>query len=124
MLGLFASIAILLAMIGLYAVKAYTVARRTREIGIRMAVGADSADVLRMVLREGLGVTAIGVAGGVILALASGKLLAGMLYEVQAVDLTVLSLATLLLTAMSMLACYLPARKAARIDPIVALRFD
>ena len=124
LLGIFASIAILLAMIGLYAVKAYTVARRTREIGIRMAIGADSADVLRMVLREGLGVTAIGVAGGVILALASGRLLAGMLYEVPAVDLTVLSLATLLLTAISMLACYLPARKAAHIDPMVALRFD
>ena len=124
MLGIFASVAILLAMIGLYAVKAYTVARRTREIGIRMAVGAGSADVLRMVLREGLGVTAIGVAGGVILALASGRLLAGMLYEVQAVDLTVLSLATLLLTAISLLACYLPARKAAHIDPMAALRFD
>jgi predicted permease len=124
MLGIFASIAILLAMIGLYGVKAYTVARRTREIGIRMAVGAGSADVLRMVLREGLLVTAIGLAGGLVLALALGRVLSGILYDVQAVDLLVLCVATFLLTAVSLLACYLPARKAARVDPMVALRFD
>jgi predicted permease len=124
MLAIFAAIAILLAVVGLYGVKAYTVARRTREIGIRMAVGADSSDVLNMVLREGLLVTAIGVVGGLVLALALGRVLSGILYRVEPIDATVLSSAALLLTGVSLLACYLPARGAARVDPVIALRHD
>ena len=123
-LGIFGTIALLLAVIGLYGVKAYMVACRTREIGIRMALGASATDAMRLILREGLLVTAIGIGGGLVLALALGQVLAGLLYEVRPIDPVVLSLATLLLTAASMLACYLPARKAARVDPTVALRHE
>ena len=123
-LGIFGTIALLLAVIGLYGVRVYTVARRTREIGIRMALGATSADTRRMILREGFIVTAIGLGSGLVLALAIGRVLAGFLYDVRAVDSAVLSIAMLLLTVVSMLACYLPARKAARVDPMVALRYE
>jgi hypothetical protein len=124
MLGVFGAIAMLLAVIGLYGVKAYAVARRTREIGIRMAIGASSGDVLRMIVSEAILVTAVGVGAGLVLALALGRVLAGILYDVRSVDVAVLSIAVLLLTAVSMLAGYLPALKAARVNPIVALRYD
>jgi putative ABC transport system permease protein len=120
--GIFAAIAVALAVVGLYGVRTYTVARRTREIGIRMAVGAESAEVLTMVLREGLAVVAIGVAVGMVLAVALGRVLAAVLYEVPTVDAAVLSLAALLLTGVSATASYLPARRAAQVDPMVALR--
>lgn len=123
-LGIFGMIALLLAVIGLYGVRVYIVARRTHEIGIRMALGASSADTRRLILREGLMVTAIGLACGLMLALAIGRVLAGFLYDARAVDAPVLSSAMLLLTTVSMLASYLPARKAARVDPMVALRYE
>jgi putative ABC transport system permease protein len=109
-------------MIGLYGVRAYTVARRTREIGIRMALGADASDALRMILREGLMLTGIGVCVGLALSLGVGRLLASQLYKVNTVDAPVFLTAPLLLAAVSLLACYLPARRAARVDPMVALR--
>ncbi|HYL76405.1 MAG TPA: FtsX-like permease family protein [Bryobacteraceae bacterium] len=124
MFSLFGGVALLLAMIGLYGVRAYTVARRTREIGIRMALGARSSDALRMVLREGLVVTSIGLGAGLLLSSGLGKLLASFLYQVRAVDPVVFSVAPLLLAAISLLACYLPARRAARVDPMVALRYE
>lgn len=123
-LGIFGMIALLLAVIGLYGVRAYTVACRTREVGIRMALGASSAETQRMILREGFMVTAIGLGCGLMLALAIGRVLAGFLYEVRSVDAAVLSIAMLLLTVVSMLACYLPAREAARVDPMVSLRYE
>jgi ABC-type antimicrobial peptide transport system permease subunit len=123
-LGIFGMIALLLAVIGLYGVRVYIVARRTHEIGIRMALGASSADTRRLILREGLMVTAIGLACGLMLALAIGRVLAGFLYDVRAVDAPVLSSAMLLLTTVSVVASYLPARKAARVDPMVALRYE
>jgi predicted permease len=123
-LGIFGTAALLLAIIGLYGVRIYTVARRTREIGIRMALGASSAETQHMILREGLMVTAIGSGCGLLLALALGRVLAGFLYDVRSVDAAVLSIAMVLLTVVSMLACYLPARKAARVDPMVALRYE
>jgi len=123
-LGTFGTIALLLAVIGLYGVRVYTVARRTREIGIRMALGASSADTQRMILREGFMVTAIGLGFGLLMALALGRVLTRFLYDVRPVDMTVLSIAMLLLTMVSLLACYLPARKAARVDPMVALRYE
>ncbi len=121
-LGIFGAVALLLAVIGLYGVKAYTVAMRTREIGIRMALGANPADNLKMILKEGFAVTMVGVCAGLLLALAVGKVLSGMLYEVGAVDPLVLLTAPLLLTASSLLATYLPARRASLVDPMVALR--
>ncbi len=124
MFTLFGLIALLLAAVGLYGVRAYTVSRRTREIGIRMAIGASSAEALRMILREGLLLTAIGSGLGVALSLALGKMLAGMLYQVSFADPFVLLGAPLLLGLVSLLACYVPASRASRIHPMVALRTE
>ena len=122
--AIFGGVALLLAMIGLYGVRAYTVARRTREIGIRMALGADAGDALRLILREGLLLTGVGSIIGLMLSLAIGKLLSTFLYEVSGVDPVVLGVAPLLLGIVSLLACYLPARRASRVDPMVALRYE
>ena len=124
MFTIFGMVALLLASIGLYGVRAYSVARRTREIGIRMAIGASASDALGMVLREGLALTAIGLGTGLALSLALGKVLAGLLYQVSGVDPFVFTAAPLLLAAVSLLACYFPARRAARVDPMVALRYE
>jgi ABC-type antimicrobial peptide transport system permease subunit len=124
MFTLFGSVALVLAMVGLYGVRAYTVARRTREIGIRMALGANAMDTLRMILREGLLVTSIGAGVGLLLSAALGKVLAGFLYKVNGADPVVFTAAPILLALISLLACYIPARKAARVDPMVALRYE
>jgi len=123
-LEIFGGVALLLAMIGLYAVNAYTVARRTREIGIRMALGASAAAALRMILREGLRITAVGVGAGLLLAIGVGQLLAGILYDVRGFDPIVLALAPLVLAAVALAACYPPAYKASRVDPMIALRYE
>ena len=124
MLEIFGGVALFLAMIGLYAVNAYTVARRTREIGIRMALGANASSTLGMILREGLRVTAVGVGVGLLLAIGLGQVLAGMLYDVRGFDPVVLALAPLVLTVVALVACYLPARRASRVDPMIALRYE
>ena len=123
-LEIFGSVALFLAVIGLYAVNAYTVSRRTREIGIRMALGADASSTLSMVLGEGLKVTAVGIGVGLLLAIGLGQLLAGFLYDVPAIDPLVLATAPVALTLVALFACYLPARKAARVDPMIALRYE
>ena len=120
----FGAVALFLAIVGVYGVRSYTVSRRTREIGIRMALGATTRDTLRLVLREGLVLTLAGVGIGFLLTLAAGRLLASMLYEVSGNDPVVLSSAPLVLATVSVAACYLPARRAARVDPIVALRYE
>ena len=122
MFVVFGGVALLLAAIGLYGVRAYTVAMRTREIGIRMALGARATDALRMMLREGMMLMGIGAAVGLVLSLAVGKLLSSLLYGVPGFDPVVLSAAPALLAAVAFLACYIPARRAARLDPMVALR--
>jgi putative ABC transport system permease protein len=124
MFSLFGSVALVLAMVGLYGVRAYTVARRTREIGIRMALGANAMDTLRMILREGLLVTSIGAGVGLLLSAALGRVLANFLYKVSGADPVVFTAAPILLALISLLACYIPARKAARVDPMVALRYE
>jgi predicted permease len=124
MFSIFGGVALLLAMVGLYGVRAYTVARRTREIGIRMALGANAGDTLRMILREGLLVTLMGAGIGLLLSAALGRVLASFLYKVSGADPVVFTAAPILLAAISLLACYLPARKAARVDPMVALRYE
>jgi ABC-type antimicrobial peptide transport system permease subunit len=118
------SVALFLAIVGVYGVRAYTVARRTREIGIRMALGATAREVLCLVLREGLALTLAGVVLGLLLALAAGKLLGSMLYEVSGTDPLVLSMASVVLALISIAACYLPARRAALVNPTVALRYE
>jgi putative ABC transport system permease protein len=123
-LEIFGGVALFLAIIGLYAINAYTVAQRTREIGIRMALGADASSTLGMILRGGLWVTAIGIGIGLLLAIGIGRMLAGILYEVPSIDPVVIASASLVLTTVALFACYLPARKASRVDPMIALRYE
>ena len=119
---IFGVVALLLAAIGLYGVRAYNVAMRTREIGIRMALGARASDAVRMMLCEGIILLGIGAGVGLLLSLAVGKALSGLLYRVDSFDPIVLIAAPTLLAIISLVACYIPARRAARLDPMVALR--
>jgi predicted permease len=120
----FGGLALTLAIVGVYGVKAYSVARRTREIGIRMALGARPSTVQWMILREGSFMLAGGIVIGLLLAIATGKILNGMLYQVGALDPVAFSTAPLLLAAATLLATWLPARRATRISPMMALRTE
>jgi predicted permease len=122
LLGLFAGLALLLSGIGIYGVTAYSVSARTREIGIRLALGAQRRDVLRLVLHDGLKLIAAGLALGGFIALAALRILQSQLYEVRATDPLTFVGVGLLLLAVSLLACWLPARRAAKVDPQIALR--
>jgi ABC-type antimicrobial peptide transport system permease subunit len=122
--GFFAVFALLLSVIGLYGVMAYNVSRRTREIGIRMAIGAQRQTVLRMVMRESLLVVMIGVILGIPVALSMGHLISSQLFGLSPRDPLTLAAAALLLLAASVIASYLPARRAAETDPMVALRYE
>lgn len=122
--SVFGGVAVFLAVVGLYAVKAYTVARRTREIGIRMALGSTPGEVMRLVLTEGLGLTAAGLAVGLLVGLAIGRVVGSMLYEVNPFDPLVFASAPLLLALAALAACYLPARRATKVAPVVALRSE
>ncbi len=124
MLEIFGSVALFLAVIGLYALNSYTVSRRTREIGIRMALGADNASTLRMILGEALKVTLVGIGVGLLLAIGLGQLLAGFLFELRGFDPLVVGGAVALLTLVALFACFVPARRAARVDPMIALRYE
>jgi predicted permease len=124
MFSVFGIVAVFLAVVGVYGVRSYVVARRSREIGIRMAMGATSGDTVRWIVREGLGLTGIGLAAGLLIALAAGRLLSSMLYRVSPADPLVFLLAPGILAGAALLACYVPARRASRVDPIVALRCE
>ncbi len=124
LLGSFAALALMLAAIGIYAVLAYSVARRTHEIGVRMALGARSGDVVRLVLGQGLRVTAIGIVFGVAGALGLTRFLQSLLYEVRPTDPPTFVVVLLLLVSVSVAASYLPVRRAMRVDPMVALRYE
>lgn len=124
MFGVFGGIALALATVGVYGVKAYTVARRTREIGIRMALGARRGDVFRLIMRQGALQIAVSTIAGLALALLAGQALATMLYRVSPVDPLALAAATLLLTGAAFTACWIPARRATRVDPNTALRAE
>jgi putative ABC transport system permease protein len=124
LISAFGALAMLLAALGLYGVLSFAVAQRTSEIGVRMAVGAMPKDVLLLVARRGLGLTAVGLAIGLALAVASSRLLAGLLYEVKPADPAALALASLTLVLAALAACWIPARRAARLDPVTALRTE
>jgi predicted permease len=124
LLGLFGALALILASIGIYGVLAYSVAQRTSEIGLRMALGAQPHQVLRLVLKQGMLLALAGAIVGVVVALPVARLASGLLYGVSASDPLTYAGITLLLMGVALLACYLPARRATRIDPLVALRVD
>jgi ABC-type antimicrobial peptide transport system permease subunit len=124
LLGIFAALAILLAAIGSYGVLAYMVTERRREIGIRMALGADRASVLRMILRQGLSIAAVGVVIGLAASFAMTRVLTSMLFGVKPTDPVTMGAVVSLITLVALTACYLPARSATRVDPMIVLRED
>jgi ABC-type antimicrobial peptide transport system permease subunit len=121
---LFGLLALILACVGLYGITAYAVAQRTNEIGIRMALGADRGNVLGLMLRGALAQLGLGLGIGIPAALAGGRVLAGHLYGVKGHDPMILGLAAVILAACAVLAVSVPARRATRVDPIVALRYE
>jgi putative ABC transport system permease protein len=124
LIAVFAAVALLMAAIGLYGVMAYSVTQRTQEIGIRLALGAQSADVLRLVVGQGLRLVAMGLALGSMAALALTRLMKKLLFEVSATDPVTFAGVALLLALVALLACWIPARRATRVDPLVALRAE
>ncbi len=124
LIGVFGAIALVLAAVGLYGVVSYSVSQRTQEIGLRMAIGADRRDVLRLIVGGGMKLAVIGVVIGVAGALALSKVIATMLFELTPMDLVSYSGTVTVLLAVAMVACYVPARRAMRVDPIIALRAE
>jgi putative ABC transport system permease protein len=124
LLWVFSALALVLSAVGIFGVMSYTVTRRTREMAIRLALGASRHEVLNLVLGEGLGVTLFGVAAGLVAALGLSGLMAGYVYGITATDPLTLALASLLLIAVALFASYIPAARAAKVDPVVALRYE
>jgi ABC-type antimicrobial peptide transport system permease subunit len=124
LLSIFAALALLLAAIGIYGLMTYSVQQRTQEIGIRMALGASPEKVRKMVVLQGMQLTAIGVVIGVAAALALTRFMAGLIYGVETWDPVVFVSIAVLLGAVSWLATYIPARRASRVDPMISLRYE
>jgi ABC-type antimicrobial peptide transport system permease subunit len=122
LLGAFAGLAALLAWLGIYGVLSHSVAQRTRELGVRMAVGANRRDVYALVIGEGIRLAGVGLATGLLLALVAGRSVQGLLYEVSPRDVPTFALVLTTLVALATVASFLPARRATRVDPIEALR--
>ena len=124
LLGLFGGLAIALAAVGIYGVVSYTMGLRTRELGIRVALGAARADVMRLVLWRGVAIIAVGLLAGLVISLILTRFLSSLLYQVRPTDLGTVGVVALMLTAVGLMANYLPARRASRVDPMDALRCE
>ena len=123
-LALFAGIALTLAMLGIYGVMAYSVAQRTHEVGIRMALGAQKSNVLGLVIKNGMILTLIGIAIGLAIAFSLTRLMGALLFEVAPTDATTFAAVPILFIVVALIACYIPARRATKVDPVVALRYE
>jgi putative ABC transport system permease protein len=124
LLGIFAGVGLVLVSLGVYSVIAYSVSRQTHEIGIRMALGAARSDVLKMVLRMGLRLSVIGIVAGLIATFATTRAISGQLWEVKAYDPVTLVTVVVLVMGVGAAACYFPAKRATKVDPMVALRYE
>jgi putative ABC transport system permease protein len=124
MFAIFAALALILAAIGIYGVLSYSVSQRTRELGIRRALGAQSRDVLRLVIVQGMKLTALGIVLGLVMSFVLARLINSLLFGITAYDPATFSLMCVVLISVGLLACYLPARRAMGVDPITALRIE